>query len=69
MLRFSAPVALGEVTVSGPDGVMPMMLSSAGVLTDFEIPLPGLGSGHYKVAWKANQGGVQRAGEFEFTVR
>lgn len=69
MLHFSAPVALGEVTVAGPDGLMPMMLSSAGLQAHYEIPLPGLGAGSYTVNWKAMHAGAERSGSFAFTVR
>lgn len=69
MLDFSAPVALGEVTVSGPDGLMPMMLSPAGLQTHFEIPLPGLESGAYTVTWRATLNGAAKSGTFAFTVR
>ena len=69
VLDFSAPVALGEVTVSGPDGLMPMMLSPAGVQTHYEVPLPGLASGVYTVAWKATLNGAPRSGSFAFTVK
>ena len=69
LLDFSAPVALGEVTVSGPDGLMPMMLSPAGIQTHYEVPLPALGSGSYTVAWKASLNGAPKSGNFAFTVK
>ncbi|MES2147240.1 MAG: copper resistance CopC family protein [Pseudomonadota bacterium] len=68
-LDFSAPVALGEVLVTGPDGKMPMMLSSAGQQRHFEIPLPGLTAGAYRVDWRASRNGIEQAGTFAFTVK
>ena len=69
ILDFSAPVALGEVLVSGPDGVMPMMLSPAGVQTHYSVPVPGLGEGFYTVAWKAILDGQPKNGSFAFTIK
>ena len=68
-LDFSAPVALGEVLITGPDGKMPMMLSSAGQQRHFEIPLPGLSAGPYRVDWRASRNGIEQTGTFAFTVK
>ncbi len=68
-LDFSVPVALGEVLVTGPDGKMPMMLSSAGQQRHFEIPLPGLMEGTYRVDWRASLNGTEKAGSVAFTVK
>lgn len=69
ILDFSAPVALGEVLVTGPDGVMPMMLSPAGVQTHYSVPVPGLGEGSYTLAWKATLDGQPKNGSFAFTIK
>jgi methionine-rich copper-binding protein CopC len=69
ILEFSAPVALGEVLITGPDGMMPMMLSPAGVQTRYSVPVPGLLAGQYTLAWKATQGGQPKSGSFAFTIK
>ena len=68
-LHFVQPMRLLEVTVDGPDGLSPMMVSAAGETTDYSIPLPGLGAGAYRVVWKASATGQTSTGVIAFTVR
>ena len=68
VLVFDRPVALAEVTVVGPDGAMPMMLSPAGAQSRYALPLHGLGPGIYEVRWRIG-GAAPREGGFRFTVR
>jgi methionine-rich copper-binding protein CopC len=68
VLHFSSPARLLEVTVTGPDGAMPMMVSAVGEVEHYSLPLSGLGAGRYAVAWRASRGGAQHQGSFEFTV-
>ena len=69
VLHFSPPARLAEVTVAGPDGTMPMMVSAVGEVEHYSLPLSGLGPGRYEVAWRASRGAVQHEGRFEFTVK
>lgn len=68
-LRFDPPARLDEVTVTGPDGTMPMMVHAVGETADYSLPLSGLGPGGYTVNWKATSGGRAYQGSFAFTVR
>jgi len=68
-LWFNPPARLGEVTVTGPDGMMPMMVTAVGDVGHYSLPLPGLGPGKYTVNWKAAAAGTQYQGSFAFTVR
>lgn len=68
-LRFSPPARLDQVTVSGPDGTMPMMVTAVGEVPDYSIPLPGLGAGAYTVNWRAGAQGKTYDGAFQFTVK
>lgn len=68
-LRFDPPARLGEVTVTGPDGMMPMMVTAVGEVARYELPLSGLGPGAYRVEWKASIAGTGHQGSFAFTVR
>jgi methionine-rich copper-binding protein CopC len=68
-LHFNPPARLGEVTVNGPNGLMPMMVTAIGEVADYSVPLPGLGAGNYTVSWKATAGGREYRGAFAFTVR
>lgn len=68
-LRFSRPVRLLEVTISGPDGDMPAMVDSAGETYEYLIPLPDLGTGKYEVRWRASAAGVESSGRLTFRVR
>jgi len=69
VLDFDRPVALSEVLVKGPDGVMPMMLGSAGAQKHYVIPVSGLMAGAYEVSWRATADGVAKSGNFAFTVK
>lgn len=69
-LRFSPPARLGEVTVTGGDGMkMPMMVTAVGEVADYVLPLPGLEAGAYTVEWQATAAGSSHQGSFRFTVR
>ena len=69
-LRFSPPARLGELTVTGSDGLtMPMMVTAIGEVPRYSIPLPGLGPGTYTVDWQATAAGASHRGSFRFTVR
>ena len=68
VLHFTPPARLEEVTVSGPEGTMPMMVSAVGEVEHYSLPLAGLGAGRYVVAWRASRSGVQHRGSFGFTV-
>ena len=69
VLHFSPPARLGEVTVTGPDGAMPMMVTAVGEVEHYSLPLPGLGPGRYSVDWRATASGVEHRGSFAFQVR
>lgn len=69
MLHFNPPARLDEVLVTGPDGVMPMMITAAGEQAHYSIPLPGLGPGSYTVAWRATANARAESGSFAFTVK
>lgn len=69
VLHFSAPARLLEVTVTGPDGTMPMMVTAVGEVEHYSLPLSGLGPGRYDVAWRASAGGTEQKGAFGFEVR
>lgn len=69
LLHFSPPARLDEVLVTGPDGVMPMMITAAGEQAHYSIPLPGLGAGSYTVGWRATANGREQSGSFTFTVK
>ena len=68
-LHFARPARLLEVTVDGPDGLSPMMITAAGETHDYTIPLPGLGAGAYRVNWRASAAGAPYSGVIGFTVR
>src|SRR5260221_3299305 len=68
-LHFTPPARLDEITISGPDGVMPTMIHAAGELPNYAIPLSGLGPGAYSVTWNATRAGRVQRGRFVFTVR
>lgn len=70
VLRFDPPARLNEVTVTAQDGTStPMMVTAAGEVDRYTIPLPGLGSGRYTVAWKASVAGTAHQSSFDFVVR
>ena len=69
-LRFSPPARLGELTVTGSDGLtMPMMVTAAGEVSSYSIPVSDLGPGAYMVQWRASAGGTSHQGTIRFTVR
>ena len=68
VLHFTPPARLEEVTVTGPAGAMPMMVSAVGEVEHYSLPLSGLGPGRYEVAWRASRGGAQHRGSFGFAV-
>lgn len=69
VFHFSPPARLGEVTVTGPDGAMPMMVTAVGEVEHYSLPVSGLGPGRYSVDWKASARGVDHNGSFSFEVR
>lgn len=69
MLHFSPPARLMEVTVTGPEGMMPMMVTAVGEVEHYSLPLSGLGPGSYTADWRASVRGQQHQGRFSFTVR
>ena len=69
-LAFREPVRLAEVTLAGPSGEMPMMVTSAGEQTDYRLPLSDLEAGTHEVRWRAlARDGTTLEGRFSFTVR
>ncbi|MCA1595754.1 MAG: copper resistance protein CopC [Chloroflexi bacterium] len=68
-LHFSPAARLGEVIVSGPEGVMPTMIHASGEVADYSIPLSGLGPGAYLVSWRATSSGREHRGSIAFTVK
>lgn len=68
-LHFNPPAQLSEVTVAGPDGLMPMIIHPAGELADYALPLSGLGAGCYAVNWRATAAGREYRGSILFNVR
>lgn len=69
VLRFNPTARLDEVTVSGPGGLMPMMVTAVGDAPNYSLPLSGLGPGSYTVNWRATAAGKQNRGSFSFTVK
>ena len=69
VLHFSKPARLLEVTITGPDGTMPMMVSAAGEVEHYSLPLSGLGPGRYDLIWRAGTGGIEHSGRFGFEVK
>ena len=69
VLHFVRPARLDEVTLSGPQGTMPMMLSPAGEVQDYSLPVSALDRGAYSVSWRATAAGQEYRGSFGFTVR
>ena len=68
-LHFNPPARLKEVSVSGPDGIMPTMVHAVGEVPDYSIPLSDLGPGAYTVNWRATAQEREYRGTFWFTVR
>lgn len=69
VLQFSRPALLIEVAVSGPDGLMPLMVHPAGETLRYSIPLPSLEAGPYDVRWRASAAGREYSGTVSFNVR
>jgi len=70
VLTFARPARLQEVTLAGSDGSeMPMMVTSAGEVERFSIPLNGLQPGAYTAKWRAVSGGPSYEGSVRFTIR
>ena len=67
-LHFNPPARLDEVIVTGPQGSMPMMVSSADETESYSLPLSGLEPGSYSVSWRATAKGREYRGSFEFKV-
>jgi methionine-rich copper-binding protein CopC len=67
-LHFNPPARLNEVTVTGPQGSMPMMVEAVGEVGDYDLPLSGMSPGSYTVEWTAISGGKQYSGQFHFKV-
>jgi methionine-rich copper-binding protein CopC len=68
-LQFNPPARLAEVTISGPDGTMPMMVHAVGETVDYSVPLPGLEAGNYVAHWRATAAGREYRGDVTFTVK
>jgi hypothetical protein len=60
---------LDEVTISGPDGLMPMKVTSVGETDRFSLPLSVTERGSYAVNWRATSRGTAHSGSFSFTVK
>jgi methionine-rich copper-binding protein CopC len=68
VLHFDPPARLDEVTVTGHEGTMPMMVHAVGESADYSLPLSGVESGSYRVDWRATVRGREYRGSFEFSV-
>jgi len=69
-LGFSPLARLDEMTVTGSDGMtMPMMVTAAGEVATYSIPVSDLETGAYTVQWRATAGGTSHKGTIRFTVR
>lgn len=68
---FSRPVRLSEVTITSRGGMtMPMMVTAAGNLERFSIPLPPLEPDRYTVRWRAlDSAGQPHESSIAFTIR
>ena len=69
VLQFDPAARLDEVTVNGPDGLMPMMISPAGESQRYALPLSGLEAGIYTIAWRATAMEREHRGRFQFSVK
>lgn len=69
VLHFLPPALLGEVTVTGLQGMMPMMVTAVGEVEHYALPLSANAPGAYTVAWCATRQGRDYQGSFGFTVR
>ncbi len=68
-LWFDPPARLHEVTVTGPEGTMPMMVSAVGEVEYYSLPMSASEPGEYTVAWRATAAGQEYRGSFRFTLR
>lgn len=70
ILNFRSPVRLREVTVHGSDGqTVPMMITAAGAVRSFSIPMPDLEPGSYTVRWRATgDTGTSLEGSLGFVI-
>lgn len=68
-LWFDPPARLGEVTLTGPDGMMPMMVTAVGEVDHYSIPVSVTDPGEYLLSWKASAGGQAHSGSFRFRLR
>jgi methionine-rich copper-binding protein CopC len=68
VMHFSPPARLDEVTVTGPEGAMPMMVTAVGEVEHYSLPLSGVAPGSYTVEWRATARGVEHRGSFGFEV-
>lgn len=68
-LWFDPPARLGEVTVEGPEGLMPMMVTAVGEVGYYSIPVSLSAPGGYRLAWEASSGGREYRGSFRFTLQ
>lgn len=68
-LHFSPAARLEETTISGPDGLMPMMVHSVGEVREYSIPLPDLEGGTYVVTWRASARNRLYHDSFGFSVK
>ena len=69
MLHFNPPARLDEVSVTGPQGAMPMMITPVGEVQHYSLPLSELGAGAYAVSWRATAQGHEHQGSFTFNVK
>jgi methionine-rich copper-binding protein CopC len=68
-LHFSPPARLHEVTVTGPELTMPIMVTAVGEVEHYSLPLSGVEAGSYSVSWRATAAGREHSGSFGFSVR
>lgn len=68
-LWFSPPARLLEVTVSGPEGMMPMMVTAVGEVGYYSLPVSATAPGDYTVSWRATAAGQEHQGSFRFALR
>lgn len=69
VFHFSPPARLSEVTVTGPEGAKPMMVTAVGEVEHYSLPLDADEPGNYTVAWRATAQRRDYQGSFGFTVR
>lgn len=69
VFHFTPPARLGEVTVTGPDGAMPMMITAVGEVEHYSLPMSADTPGDYMVDWRATAKGREFRGSFGFAIR